>query len=142
MSYDAITILRRKNNNFPGSTSSKFTHGLHKLVELVNEQRARVGLTPLIHTRELDDKARVRATWLVTNKCPSTSWFSSSSKRQIAAPVYHIKHGIERPVEVYNALISRSSTKKDVCNYDFSLIGIGIAYGSDGRIVVCMVFSV
>lgn len=112
----------------PDSTASAY---IARVVELVNQERAREGLAPLAVDQSVQTAAQVRAQEIVTSFShtrPNGSSFSTALKEQnvsYRSAGENIAWGQHSPEEVVNAWMNSAGHRANIMNARFTTIGVG-----------------
>lgn len=131
------TLSRLQNTNTNTNNTSQFQD---KVLELVNQERAKVGVAPLSFDEKLNELANLKSKDMIDNK-----YFSHES------PVYgspfdmmknngvtyysageNIAYGQTTPEKVMDSWMNSEGHKKNILSSSFNYIGIGVQYDSNG----------
>ena len=114
-----------------GSTTTSSSQYAQKVVDLVNAERAKEGLSPVSVNTKLENAAQTRAQEIVTSFShtrPNGSSFGTAIK---AAGVSYnacgenIAYGQKSPEAVMNAWMNSSGHRANIMNPNFKYIGVG-----------------
>lgn len=135
------TINKPSDNTTESDTYASFKN---QVLELVNQERAKQGLKPLVMTdAKLSDCADAKAKDMVINNYfDHTSPTYGSVTNMInkwgiswRANGENIAKGQRTPQEVMNSWMNSSGHRANILNPNFTHIGIGIAKNSSGQLV-------
>lgn len=119
---------------------------VERVVELVNEERAKEGLTPLTLDTKVTAAAQVRAKEIVTSFShtrPNGSSFSTALKEQNISyrrAGENIAWGQKSPEVVVNAWMNSSGHRANIMNSGYTSIGVGY-YQHNGVNYWCQLFT-
>lgn len=109
-----------------------------QVVQLVNEERAKVGLAPLTIDAKVEAAANVRAKETMTSFShtrPDGTSFSTALKDQSVSYRMcgeNIAYGQKSPEEVMKAWMNSSGHKANILNENYTTIGVGYYQSSNG----------
>jgi hypothetical protein len=106
----------------------------------VNAARADAGLPPLAVDGELTAVARA---WADQMASENRIWHNPNLGNQISAPWMKVGENVGTGVEVsavMNAFINSPAHYRNIVDPDFDYIGVGVTYGTDGRMYTAHVF--
>lgn len=138
-----IDYLNGKTNNNsgsisnPGSTTTSSSQYAQQVVNLVNAERAKEGLSPVSVDSKVESAAQVRAQEIVTSFShtrPNGSAFGTALKAagvSYKACGENIAYGQKSPEAVMNAWMSSSGHRANIMNPNFKYIGVGF-YQTNG----------
>lgn len=138
------------NNGDEGSGDSNqgSTHAyIQQIVDLVNEERAREGLSPLTIDLKVQAAAQVRAKeseQLFSHTRPDGSSFSTALKEQgvsYRSAGENIAWGQRSPEEVMNGWMNSSGHRANIMNPDYTTIGVGYYQNANGTNYWCQLFT-
>lgn len=128
-------------NNSQGSTSadtSSNTAYIRQIVNLVNEERAKAGLSPVTESSALSKAAYTRAQEISRNFShtrPNGSYFSSILQQNGLSYIStgeNIAYGQRTAQEVMNGWMNSASHRANILNPNYTTIGVGFYQGSNG----------
>lgn len=135
---DTPTTLPDHSNN-DTSTENTLTTFENQVLDLVNEERAKVGAPPLAMSEELRNIARLKSTDMYTNQ-----YFDHTSPTygspfdmlaqfgvSYAAAGENIANGQTSPEQVMNSWMNSPGHRANILNANFTTIGVG--YNAEGR---------
>lgn len=144
-------------DNAPGNGSTEDTtpdatpdneHAfIMQVVELVNEERAKEGLSPLTVDTNVQAAAMVRAKeceQLFSHTRPDGSSFATALKEQNVSyrgAGENIAWGQRSPEEVMNAWMNSSGHRANIMNPNFTTIGVGYYENAKGTDYWCQLFT-
>lgn len=146
----------RPDNNTPdtpgnGSTEDTAPESGHafiqQVVALVNQERAKEGLSPLTINTKVQAAAQVRAVeceQLFSHTRPDGSSFSTALKEQnvsYRSAGENIAWGQHSPEEVMNAWMNSSGHRANIMNPNFTTIGVGYYENTRGTDYWCQLFT-
>lgn len=117
-----------------------------QVVKLVNEERAKEGLTPLTIDTKVEAAANVRAretTSSFSHTRPNGTSFSTALKEQNVTYRMcgeNIAYGQKSPEEVVKAWMSSPGHRANIMNEKFTTIGVGRYQAANGTIYWCQLF--
>ena len=106
----------------------------------VNAVRADAGLPPLATDGELTAVARA---WADQMASENRIWHNPNLGGQVSAPWLKIGENVGTGVEVssvMSAFVNSAAHYRNIVDADFDYIGVGVTYGSDGRMYTAHVF--
>ena len=109
-------------------------------VASVNAVRADAGLPPLAVDGELTAVAR---RWADRMASENRIWHNPNLAGEITAPWWKIGENVGTGVEVsavMNAFVNSAAHYRNIVDPEFDYIGVGVTYGSDGRMYTAHVF--
>lgn len=118
-----------------------------QVVDLVNEERAKEGLSPLTIDTKVQAAALVRAKeceQLFSHTRPDGSSFTTALKEQnvsYRSAGENIAWGQRSPKEVMNAWMNSSGHRANIMNPDFTTIGVGYYENAAGTGYWCQLFT-
>ena len=132
-------------------TPEEDTTGEHafikEVVDLVNAERAKEGLSPLTIDTNVQAAAMVRAKeceQLFSHTRPDGSSFSTALKEQgvsYRSAGENIAWGQRSPEEVMNAWMNSSGHRANIMNPNFTTIGVGYYENANGTDYWCQLFT-
>lgn len=117
------------------NTSQTFTQ---QVIELVNEERAKAGLSPLQESAQASKAASVRAeeiTRSFSHTRPDGSSFSTALQQNgvsFRSSGENIAYGQRTPQEVMNSWMNSQGHRANILNPNFTAIGVGYVQNSSG----------
>lgn len=117
------------------------------MVELVNAERAKEGLSPLSIDINVQEAAMVRAKeceQLFSHTRPDGSSFATALKEQnvsYKSAGENIAWGQQSPEEVMNAWMNSSGHRANIMNPNFTTIGVGYYENAKGTDYWCQLFT-
>lgn len=120
---------------------------LREVVNLVNAERAKEGLSPLSIDTKVQAAAMVRAREcekLFSHTRPDGSSFSTALKEQnvsYRSAGENIAWGQRSPEEVMNVWMNSSGHRANIMNPDFTTIGVGYYENAQGTDYWCQLFT-
>lgn len=125
------------------TASGKYADFQRRVVELVNSERAKSGLSPLSENASLDNCATVKSEDMVkmnyfSHQSPTYgSPFDMLSKFNIVYSYAgeNIAYGQSSAEEVMNGWMNSSGHRANILNVNFTQIGVGIAQKANGQLV-------
>lgn len=143
---NAPTVSTPKPNSNGSSSNTNVSNYIHEVLKLMNEERAKEGLSALTSTSALADAAHKRATEIV-------SLFSHTrpdgSSPQTVLEEYNITYrafgeniayGQKTPAEVMDAWMNSEGHRKNIMSSSFGKVGIG-CYERNGILYWTQVFT-
>lgn len=139
--------------NTPGNSpeNTPGTEGTHayvqQVVDLVNAERAKEGLSPLTLDSRVQSAAQVRAMeceQLFSHTRPDGSSFATALKEQnvsYRSAGENIAWGQRSPKEVVNAWMNSSGHRANIMNPNFTTIGVGYYQNANGVNYWCQLFT-
>lgn len=109
-------------------------------VSSLNAVRADAGLPPLAVDGELTAVARA---WADRMASENRIWHNPDLGNQISAPWWKIGENVGTGVEVsavMQAFVNSPAHYRNIVDPDFEFVGVGVTYGSDGRMYTAHVF--
>ena len=106
----------------------------------VNAVRADAGLPPLAVDGELTGVARA---WADTMARENRIWHNPNLGGQVSAPWLKLGENVGTGVEVgaiMDAFVNSPAHYRNIVDADFDYVGVGVTYGSDGRMYTAHVF--
>ena len=132
----------------PGTDSSVGQHAyIREVVNLVNAERAKEGLTPLTIDTKVQAAAQVRAKeceQLFSHTRPNGSSFSTALKEQnvsYKSAGENIAWGQKTPKEVVTAWMNSAGHRANIMNKNFTTIGVGYYENTRGTDYWCQLFT-
>ena len=125
------TETPEKPENAPSEEADTNAAYINRIVELVNEERAKVGLSPVTLDKKVQAAAQVRAKEIVTSFShtrPDGTSFSTALKEQNVSyrgSGENIAWGQKSPEAVMNAWMNSSGHRANILNKNFKTIGVG-----------------
>lgn len=122
----------------PSDEENADTSFANQVVTLVNEERAKENLTPLIIDETIETAALIRASEIQTrfsHTRPDGSSFSTALQETgtvFRSTGENIAWGQKTPQEVVTAWMNSSGHRANIMNPDFSRIGVGHLTNADG----------
>ncbi len=110
---------------------------LQQVVDLVNEERAKVGAGPLVMDVQLNKAAQIRAVEIYTlfsHDRPNGSRYRTvldENGISYSGCGENVAYGFKTPKEVMNAWMNSEGHKKNILNPSYTTIGIGYDKGSN-----------
>lgn len=132
------TETPEKPENVPSEEADTNTAYVNRIVELVNEERAKVGLSPVTLDKKVQAAAQVRAKEIVTSFShtrPDGTSFSTALKEQNVSyrgSGENIAWGQKSPEAVMNAWMNSSGHRANILNKNFKIIGVGYCRTANG----------
>lgn len=132
-------------NNLPDTDTDRPEDGTQqqtnaeRVVELVNEERAKAGLNPLALKKETEAAALIRAQEIVTSFShtrPDGRAFSTvltDNKIPFRGAGENIAWGQKTPEEVMNAWMNSDGHRANILNAKYTEIGVGYYQSANGR---------
>lgn len=117
------------------NTSQTF---VQQVIELVNEERAKAGLSPLQESAQASKAASVRAeeiTRSFSHTRPDGSSFSTALQQNgvsFRSSGENIAYGQKTPQEVMNSWMNSQGHRANILNPNFTAIGVGYVQNSSG----------
>jgi hypothetical protein len=106
----------------------------------VNAVRADAGLPPLAVDGELTAVARA---WADQMASENRIWHNPNLANQVTAPWLKVGENVGTGVEVgavMDAFVNSPAHYRNIVDADFDFIGVGVSYGTDGRMYTAHVF--
>lgn len=132
------TETPEKPENAPSEEADTNAAYVNRIVELVNEERAKVGLSPVTLDKKVQAAAQVRAKEIVTSFShtrPDGTSFSTALKEQNVSyrgSGENIAWGQKSPEAVMNAWMNSSGHRANILNKNFKIIGVGYCRTANG----------
>ena len=132
------TETPEKPENAPSEEADTNAAYVNRIVELVNEERAKVGLSPVTLDKKVQAAAQVRAKEIVTSFShtrPDGTSFSTALKEQnvsFRGSGENIAWGQKSPESVMNAWMNSSGHRANILNKNFKTIGVGYYRTANG----------
>ena len=124
--------------NTPSEETNTNSAYINRIVELVNEERAKEGLSPVTLDTKVTAAAQVRAKEIVTSFShtrPNGTSFSTALKEQNVSyrgSGENIAWGQKSPEAVMNAWMNSSGHRANILNKNFTTIGVGYYQTANG----------
>lgn len=132
----------------PETDSSASSHAyIKEVVDLVNAERAKEGLSPLTIDTKVQAAAQVRAKeceQLFSHTRPNGTSFSTALKEQnvsYRSAGENIAWGQKTPQEVVTAWMNSSGHRANIMNKNFTTIGVGYYENARGTDYWCQLFT-
>ena len=137
------------NSSNSNTSTTSFREFQKKVIELVNSERAKVGLNALSENNDLNNVATLKSEDMVklnyfSHTSPTYgSPFEMLSQFNISytAAGENIAYGQSTPEEVMNGWMNSSGHKANILNTNFTQIGVGVAQKANGQYVWTQEFS-
>lgn len=120
---------------------------IQEVVNLVNEERAKAGLSPLTININVQEAAMVRAKECeqsFSHTRPNGSSFATALKEQnvsYRSAGENIAYGQRTPEEVMKAWMNSSGHRANILNPNFTAIGVGYYENANGTDYWCQLFT-
>lgn len=130
--------------NVPEDSAHAF---IQRVVDLVNVERAKEGLSPLTVNKNVQAAAQVRAKeceQLFSHTRPNGSSFATALREQgvtYKSAGENIAWGQRSPEEVMNAWMNSPGHRKNIMNPNFTTIGVGYYENAKGTDYWCQLFT-
>lgn len=136
------------NNNNSGSTTENFSAYQKQVLDLVNAERAKVGLNALVLDSSLSNVATMKSQDMIdknyfSHTSPTYgSPFDVMKKFGISYKTAgeNIAYGQKSPKEVVNAWMNSKGHRENILNSSFTHLGVGVAKNSNGTIYWTQMF--
>ena len=133
--------------NRPGNNDTSEHAFIQQVVNLVNEERSKEGLSPLTIDSKVQAAAMVRAKECeisFSHTRPDGSNFASAVKEQnvsYRSSGENIAYGQQTPEAVMNAWMNSSGHRANIMNPNFTTIGVGYYENAGGTDYWCQLFT-
>jgi uncharacterized protein YkwD len=140
----STTVTKKPTTTSANTNMSSYAS---EVLKLVNQERAKAGLSALTTTSELTSAANKRAQETVqsfSHTRPNGSSFSTVLKEfnvTYRAAGENIAYGQKTPQEVVTAWMNSPGHRANIMKADFGKIGIGVHKGSNGTIYWSQLFT-
>lgn len=145
---EAPEVNKPENNTPDNNGSSNSEHAFIKqVVDLVNAERAKEGLSPLTIDTKVQAAAQVRAKECeqsFSHTRPNGSSFATALKEQnvsYRSAGENIAWGQRSPEAVMNAWMNSSGHRANIMNPNFTTIGVGYYQNANGTNYWCQLFT-
>ncbi|MEG2788063.1 MAG: CAP domain-containing protein [Romboutsia sp.] len=145
---NSSSINKPETNNNIESTVENFASYQMEIVDLVNIERSKIGLNPLVLDTNISDVATIKSQDMIAknyfdhNSPTYGSPFDMMSKFGInyKSAGENIASGQRTPKEVMNSWMNSEGHRKNILNPNFTKIGVGIAKKSNNSIYWTQMF--
>ena len=124
--------------NQPSQDETGTSNYVQQVIDLVNEERAKAGLSPLMEAQNVAEAAGVRAEEIsrsFSHTRPDGSSFSTALTQSGAAyrgAGENIAYGQRTPEEVMKSWMNSQGHRANILNADYTAIGVGYYQNSNG----------
>lgn len=137
--------------NKPGQTTPDTGTGnqayVQQVINLVNEERAKAGLSPLSASLAVSDAAYIRSKEITQNFShtrPNGSSFSTVLQQNgisFSSSGENIAYGQRTPQEVMNTWMNSSGHRANILNRNYTTIGVGCYQAANGTLYWTQLFT-
>lgn len=138
-------------NNKPGQTTPDTGTSnqayVQQVINLVNEERAKAGLSPLNASSAVSDAAYIRSKEITQNFShtrPNGSSFSTVLQQNgisFSSSGENIAYGQRTPQEVMNTWMNSSGHRANILNRNYTTIGVGCYQAANGTLYWTQLFT-
>lgn len=138
-------------NNKPGQTTPDAGASnqayVQQVINLVNEERAKAGLSPLNASSAVSDAAYIRSKEITQNFShtrPNGSSFSTVLQQNgisFSSSGENIAYGQRTPQEVMNTWMNSSGHRANILNRNYTTIGVGCYQAANGTLYWTQLFT-
>jgi uncharacterized protein YkwD len=137
--------------SLPPAASDAYAASVGRIFDLINAERSRRGLRPLVFNAQLDQMARIQATNMayfqrMAHVIPQAKLPSLSDRARYAGYVYgeiaeNVALGYPTPEAVVQGWMNSSGHRANILNTGVVETGIAIARSAAGGLYYCQVFG-